>query len=370
MESGTGIAASRSWDWRAVSGAAIPGTSSLRKPGQPTQTGWRPWRSDLNMGLTDAPPRRVPCRRTAPSLKHVAKGLGLTVGEQGAPGWIDTHCHLDAAEFSRDRAAVRARATRAGVQRCVIPAVSPANFDAVRELAHDYGDAYALGIHPLYSPGADACDLDALADALSRYAGDPRLVAVGEIGLDFFVPKLKEPAARQHQQWIYREQLKLARAHDLPVLLHVRRSVDQVLKGLRDIGSCLGIAHAFNGSMQQAHQFLDLGLKLGFGGAMTFERASGLRRLARDLPAQAIVMETDAPDMPPHWIYRTVTQRQAGQAQGRNEPAEVAHIGRILAELRGVPTQDWRRQSSRNAMAALPRLQAVLQQSGTGDVAG
>ncbi len=143
--------------------------------------------------------------------------------------WIDTHCHLDAPEFDADRDAVVARARAAGVDMLVLPAVAVSNFDTVRELAHRHLLSYALGIHPLCVDEANEADLDTLAAALKAHAGDPRLVAVGEIGLDHFVPGLD----REKQERFYWAQLKLARAAGLPVLLHVRRSADAVLKGLR-----------------------------------------------------------------------------------------------------------------------------------------
>ena len=273
--------------------------------------------------------------------------------------WIDTHCHLDAAEFAADVSAVRARAAAAGVARCVIPAVEVSAFDGVRALAHSFGDAYALGIHPLYV--ADAADdaLARLADALGQHSGDPRLVAVGEIGLDYFVPELTEAPLREKQEYLYREQLRLASRHGLPVILHVRRSVDQILKGLREIGVPGGVAHAFSGSRQQADQLLALGFRLGFGGAVTYERATRLRALAAELPAEAIVMETDAPDIPPHWLYAPAEQRARGVPQGRNEPGELPRIGAEVARLRGVPVDDWAAITSANAQAALPRLAAL-----------
>ncbi|HPL78387.1 MAG TPA: TatD family hydrolase, partial [Burkholderiaceae bacterium] len=135
--------------------------------------------------------------------------------------WIDTHCHLDAPEFGTDAAEVRARATAVGVAQCVIPAVEVANFDTVRTLAHRFGDAYALGIHPLYVARAQEADLATLDVALERHRDDPRLVAVGEIGLDYFVPELKLNPLKERQEHFYREQLKLARRHGLPVILHV-----------------------------------------------------------------------------------------------------------------------------------------------------
>jgi len=265
--------------------------------------------------------------------------------------WTDTHCHLDAAEFDADRDAVVARARAAGVAQIVVPAVAWSNFDTVRVLAHAHGFAYALGIHPLCVGQANDDDLRQLADALAEHRGDPRLVAVGEIGLDHFVPGLD--LARQAQ--FYVAQLKLARRFDLPVIVHVRRSADTLLKHLRVEKVRGGIAHAFNGSEQQAFAFVALGFKLGFGGAMTFERALQIRRLAQLLPADAIVLETDAPDIPPHWLYRTAAERAAGQSS-RNEPAELPRIAQTLAELRGLSLPALAELTSANARAALPGL--------------
>ena len=276
--------------------------------------------------------------------------------------WIDTHCHLDANEFASDVQAVRSRARAAGVAHCVLPAVCAANFAAVRELAHETGDSYALGIHPMYVENSQDGDLVLLDQALQEYRSDQQLVAVGEIGLDFFVPELCVSPLRERQQYFYTEQLKLARRHDLPVLLHVRRSVDQVLKGLRAQAAGKawhGIAHAFNGSEQQAQAFMALGLKLGFGGALTYERALQLRRLAISLPLAALVLETDAPDMPPHWLYRSAAERADGLAQARNELSELPRIGAELARLLGIDAPELARATSDNAQAALSRL--VLQ---------
>jgi TatD DNase family protein len=288
---------------------------------------------------------------------------GLFGHHPGMTVWIDTHCHLDAPEFAADAAAVRARAAAAGVAHCVIPAVEVANFDAVRQLAHQGGDSYALGIHPMCVPSAQETDLVRLADALARHADDPRLVAVGEIGLDYFVPEITQGPQRERQEFFYREQLKLASRFDLPVILHVRRSADALLKGLRDLQVTdrpwCGIAHAFNGSAQQAQAFVALGLRLGFGGAVTYERALRLRRLATELPLTSLVLETDAPDMPPHWLYTTASQRAGGQVQGRNEPGELPRIAAVLAQLRGLSLPTLAEATTRNALLALPRLQAL-----------
>ena len=253
--------------------------------------------------------------------------------------WIDTHCHLDAAEFAADRDVVAAAAVAAGVKKIVVPAVAVQNFSAVRDCGQRYPSCVAAyGIHPMYTPRAGEDDLLVLREWLVR----ERPVAVGEIGLDYFVPGL-DPVRQQH---FFVEQLKLAREFDLPVLLHVRRAVDPVLQALRRSGVRGGIAHAFNGSRQQAEIFIALGFKLGFGGAMTWPRATRLRELAAALPADSIVLETDAPDIPPVFV-----------GQGRNSPEYLPRIAATLAELRGIPVAAVADLSRRNAESVLPLLQ-------------
>jgi TatD DNase family protein len=275
--------------------------------------------------------------------------------------WVDTHVHLDAAEFDGDRAAVVARAQAAGVAMMVLPAVAAHNFDTVRQLAHTHGLAYALGIHPMAVKQASDADLDALQTALQAHRHDPRLVAVGEIGLDGFVADDQNAEAQAKQQRFYSAQLKLARQHSLPVVLHVRQAVDAVLAGLRRVDVPGGIAHAYNGSMAQAAVFIGMGLRLGFGGVLTHERALHVRELARRLPAHAIVTETDAPDIPPQWLYQTKAKRDAGAVM-RNEPGELPRIAAALAALRGTTPAELATQTTHNACAALPRLSALLLQ--------
>jgi TatD DNase family protein len=280
------------------------------------------------------------------------------------PDFIDTHCHLDAWETDAEAIEVALRARSVGVRHCVIPAVEAANFERVRALAHASGNSYCLGIHPLYVPTASVHDLQKLRDQLTLHRGDARLVAVGEIGLDFFVPSLTQPAMRDKQEHFYRAQLRMAREFDLPVVLHVRRSADRLLKHLRELASperpWSGIAHAFNGSEVQAQAFMKLGFKLGFGGAVTYERALQLRHLATTLPLDALVLETDAPDIPPHWLYATAAQRAQGVAQGRNTPGELPRIAEDLAQLRGLTHATLARATLDNACAALPKLAALL----------
>jgi TatD DNase family protein len=298
--------------------------------------------------------------------------------------WIDSHCHLDAPDWTDEqRLALRRQARAAGVEVCVYPAVERANWARVRELAHATGDAYALGIHPLYAVRAADADLEALAQELQRCHADPQLVAVGEIGLDFLVPALCAPAARQRQWHFYTAQLELAQRVGLPVILHVRRSADELLRGLRQSGrgwsgaatadpatrlarACGGIAHAFSGSLQQAQAFIELGFALGFGGACTFEAARRLRRLASALPAEALVLETDAPDMPPQWLYTPAAARAGGAKQAPNTPAELARIGATLAALRGLDCAALAAQTSANVRRVLPRLAALRPQPPVG----
>lgn len=249
--------------------------------------------------------------------------------------YIDSHVHLDAAEFAPDREAVIERARAAGVSRFVLPAVNLANCGQVQALAASLpGSFCAYGIHPLYVESAQASDLEGLRQLLASGTAQ----AVGEIGLDGFEVGLD--LARQ--EWFFAEQLKLAQAFELPVILHVRRAQDRVLKYLRRHPVRGGIAHAFNGSLQQAQAFIDLGFCLGFGGAMTYAGSSRIRSLAASLPASAIVLESDAPDIPPAWA-----------AQQRNEPANVARFAQELASLRGLSLPCIAEQTSQNVLKVL-----------------
>ncbi len=266
------------------------------------------------------------------------------------PMWIDTHCHLDAQEFGGEADAIAARAGQLGVSWIVIPAIACSNFNTVATLANRHPNcAYALGIHPMYVADAQESDLDILREAVTAALPDPRFVAIGEIGLDFFVPGLNQSPLREKQEHFYSEQLKLARDFDLPVLLHVRKSQDIILKYLRRIPVPGGIAHAFNGSFQQAEAFIGLGFKLGFGGVMTFSRALQIRRLASELDQGALVLETDAPDIAPVWLH-----------PARNSPEQLPRIGEQLAQLRGMPVEELALTTARNAREVLPRLGLLL----------
>ncbi len=254
---------------------------------------------------------------------------------------IDTHCHLDAAEFDADRDQVVAEAHAAGVTAIVVPGVERANFAAVASVCRDYAECRAAyGIHPMYVDRATDDDLDALIATIQREAP----VAIGEIGLDHLV----EGRDEARQEHFYVAQLEIARRFDLPVLLHVRRAIDPVLKHLRRIRVRGGIAHAFNGSHQQADEFIKLGFKLGFGGAMTYPRATRIRELVATLPLDTLVLETDAPDIPPEWF--------SGQ---RNTPAQLSRIAGLIADLRGIAPCTLVTATIANTRVALPALHSL-----------
>ena len=238
--------------------------------------------------------------------------------------FFDSHCHLDAPEFDADRAEVVVRAIYVGVTRWLVPSVSAATFQATQQMRVQYGAHIALGLHPIYTAQHQAEHLAMLRQQLDLGFA----VAVGEIGLDFYLPELNA----ERQIYFFEAQLKIARDYDLPVIVHIRRSQDQVLKYLRKWRVKGGIAHAFNGSEQQAAEFIKLGFCLGFGGALTYSGSQRIRRLAATLPLASLVLETDAPDMAPSWL--------AGHPPQRNEPAQLPKIASELAALRGINVAD------------------------------
>lgn len=255
---------------------------------------------------------------------------------------VDSHCHLDAAEFDGDREAVLEAARAAGVGCFVVPGVEVAGFPGLAALAARRPEVCpAYGIHPLYVGRAADSDLEVLENWIAR----PGTVAVGEIGLDGFVPDLP----RDRMERFFEDQLRLAERHGLPVILHVRRAVEDIIRFLRRRHPPGGIAHAFNGSRQQADTLIAMGFALGFGGAMSFEGSRRVRQLASSLPLEAIVLETDAPDMAPEW------------ARGRrNEPRNLRRLADILAGLRGIPVEEVITATTRNAQRVLPGITRVL----------
>jgi TatD DNase family protein len=244
---------------------------------------------------------------------------------------IDSHCHLDAAEFDADRAQVIARARQAGVTRQVLPAVDAAEWPKLREVcAADAGLHAAYGLHPMYLAGHRDEHLSQLREWIER----EQPVAVGECGLDYFVEGL-DPDLQHHY---FENQLQLAREYDLPVIVHARRAVADVIAAVRRIGGLRGVVHSYSGSEEQARQLWKSGFLLGLGGPVTYDRANRLRRLAASMPIEYLLLETDAPDQP-----------DAGIRGQRNEPARLATVCEVIARLRGIATDELATATSANA---------------------
>ncbi|HHH44024.1 MAG TPA: TatD family deoxyribonuclease [Gammaproteobacteria bacterium] len=244
---------------------------------------------------------------------------------------VDTHCHLDLEAFNPDRSEVLARARARGVRRMLVPAVDAAHWDGLLQLCRMDEALYpALGLHPVFLGEHTAADVLALEGAVEEH----RPVAVGEIGLDYLVPGLD----RAQQQALFEAQLETARAAGLPVILHVRKAHDQTISTLKRIPVSGGTVHAFNGSLQQAQRYLDMGFRLGFGGTLTYPRSTRIRKLAAALPLDAIVLETDAPDM--------VVAAHQGE---RNSPEYLPDCLQALAEVRDAAPDELALQTTRNA---------------------
>ncbi|AJO76553.1 TatD family hydrolase [Pseudomonas sp. MRSN 12121] len=251
---------------------------------------------------------------------------------------IDSHTHLDFPDFDADRPALLATSRALGVRRMVVLGVYQRNWHRLWELVQSDANLHAaFGLHPVYLDEHRPADLIELGDWLSRLAGHPQLCAVGEIGLDYFLEHLD----RQRQQQLFEAQLQLAADFQLPALLHVRRSHAAVIATLKRFKlQRAGIVHAFAGSREEAREYLKLGFKLGLGGAATWPQALRLRKVIADLPLDAVVLETDAPDMAPA-MY-------PGQ---RNSPQHLPAICAALAELMGVSPEQLAEASTANACA-------------------
>ena len=248
---------------------------------------------------------------------------------------IDSHCHLDVSDFDADRSAVLQRTRQQGVTGIVVPGITSAGWEGLWQLCRNEPGLYpAFGLHPVFLQQHTADDLPALEVFLEQHPA----VAVGEIGLDYAVDGLD----REAQQALFEAQLVIARDAGLPVILHVRKSHDQVLATLKRIRVCGGICHAFNGSLQQASLYQELGFSFGFGGMLTFERSTKLRALAKALPVESLVLETDAPDM-------TVMQHRGE----RNSPEYLPYSLAALAEVRAAEAEELARITTANVREIL-----------------
>lgn len=256
--------------------------------------------------------------------------------------WIDTHTHFDAAVFDKTRADDWAKAQSLGVSAQFVMGVAPFNFAIIQRLAAEFrGTYFCLGIHPMYVMPLDLSSAIAqLKQAIERNLSNPHFIGIGEIGLDGFVDNVDW----DKQVNFFTAQLKLARDYDLPVFLHIRKAQDHILKYLNRFRIHRGIAHAFNGSEQQVGRYIEQGFKLGFGGALTFERAKNLHRLAANLPLGALVLETDSPDMSPAWAY-----------QQTNYSYHLPRIAEALAAIRGVSPADLAKSLKHNSYQVIQR---------------
>ncbi|MFC0226618.1 TatD family hydrolase [Serratia aquatilis] len=255
--------------------------------------------------------------------------------------FVDTHCHFDFPPFTGHEKESLALAAQAGVQQIIVPAVTADRFASLLKLAGDHLPLFAaLGLHPLYIVQHHDQQLDQLADFLASRPA--KLVAVGEIGLDLY---MADPQFVR-QQTLLKQQLTLAKRHDLPVILHSRRSHDQLAAALRraDVPR-RGVVHGFAGSLAQAQAFIRLGYSIGVGGTISYERAQKTRGVMAQLPLGSLLLETDAPDMP-----------LAGYQGQPNRPERAAEVFKILCQLRPEPPDEIADSLQQNAQSlfALP----------------
>lgn len=230
---------------------------------------------------------------------------------------VDSHVHLDLQPFDSDREAVIARARDAGIRNMIVPAVDLDSWPRIARLARDQAGVHpAYGLHPVYLARHQPAHLD----QLETWLNDNPAVAVGEVGLDFHQPEVD----RELQRHYFTTQLQLARERRLPVIVHARQALEEVILTLRQFDGLRGVVHSFSGSEQQARQLWDIGFHLGIGGPVTYERAQRLRRIVTAMPIEFLLLESDAPDQP-----------DANHRGQRNEPARIAEVLRCVAMLRG-----------------------------------
>ncbi len=246
---------------------------------------------------------------------------------------IDSHCHLDFPDFDADRQAMLKRATEAGVFAHILPATIASRWPLIRDLTKRHGNLFAVyGLHPMFMLQHADTDIDSLDEFIGQTAS---AVGIGECGLD--PSDVGGDRLRQHR--LFAAQLELARAHDLPVVIHARGAVEQVITAIRACGDLRGMVHSFNGSEQQAARLIDLGFRLGFGGAMTYTRAKKLRRVLTSIPLDSLLLETDSPD-----------QSDANHHGQRNEPAWLVDVFNVVCELRHEPADVIARQTTDNVI--------------------
>ena len=244
---------------------------------------------------------------------------------------IDTHCHLDVTDFDFDREQVLKHCHMAGISKIIIPAIESKTWSGLLELCQSGEGLYpALGLHPVFIDNHQTDDIKRLEKLVEQVSP----LAIGEIGLDFYLKDLD----KNKQLELFEQQLLLAQKYNLPVILHVRKAHDQVLQLLKKIKVEGGFCHAFNGSLQQAEKYIELGFKLGFGGTLTYENSTKIHQLAKTLPLDSIVLETDAPDM--------VVESHRGE---RNSPEYIVEALAALAKIRNESVEFIATQTTNNA---------------------
>jgi TatD DNase family protein len=244
---------------------------------------------------------------------------------------IDSHCHLDLADFAPDLSDTLQRARAAGVDGFVVPAITARGWPNLAELAAAHAGFHpAYGLHPVFLAEHHESHLTTLPDWLAR----PECVSVGECGLDFFESHLDVA----HQERIFIEQIRLAKQLHKPLIIHARKATERVIQLLKHHGPARGVIHSYSGSLEQARQLIAMDFLLGIGGPLTYPRSTRLRALVQDIPLQYLLLETDAPDQP-----------MFGAQGRRNEPAQIIHVAQALADARGIPASFVAEQTSANA---------------------
>ncbi len=246
---------------------------------------------------------------------------------------IDSHSHIDFSEFDNDRDAALARARNAGLSNIIVSATTAERWSLIKKLCEKQGDEQpqchpAYGLHPMFMSKHKNQHID----DLKLWIENEKPIAIGEIGLDYFIDEANIKGNnhnRQSQLDLFIAQLELANDFGLPVIIHARKSLDIVLKHLRQYPNLTGSIHSFSGSEQQAKQLIDLGFYLGFGGPITYTRATRLRKLIETLPLESLLLETDSPDQPDSLHFNQ-----------RNEPAYLLNVARVVAELRGISIEE------------------------------
>lgn len=250
-------------------------------------------------------------------------------------GLIDTHCHFDVDDFDADRAEVAARALAAGVDTIVIPGYIASQWPKLFHVCDSFMRPRLLpvpGLHPCYVAQHEPEHLQVLEHLLQTRTD---IVAIGEIGLDFFVPELKAPDWKTRQEFFFREQLRLAMTYHKPVVLHVRKAHAEVMAILADMKFREGgIVHAYSGGIEEAKRYVRMGFRLGIGGSLTYDQSKRLRAVVSDMPLEAMVLETDAPDMIPQ------PHRLPGPGRTRNSPEYLLSVALAMSALKAIPLEE------------------------------